>query len=71
MLKYPICENAVYNLGYFAPGLPFNPLLLILHTLYFYGVFGLRNHFIQNVVVHHGSISQIWWDDLIPNISTN
>jgi hypothetical protein len=35
------------------------------------GVFGLRNHFIQNVVVHHGSIPQIWWDDLIPHISTN
>jgi hypothetical protein len=34
-------------------------------------VFGSRNHFIQNVVVHHGSIPQIWWDDLIPHISTN
>jgi hypothetical protein len=35
------------------------------------GVFGLRNHFIQNVVVHHGSILQIWWDDLIPHINNN
>jgi hypothetical protein len=35
------------------------------------GVFGLKNHFIQNVVVHHGSIPQICWDDLIPHISTN
>uniref|UniRef100_A0A804PV00 WAT1-related protein n=1 Tax=Zea mays TaxID=4577 RepID=A0A804PV00_MAIZE len=35
------------------------------------GVFGLRNHFIQNVVVHHESITQIWWDDLMPHISTN
>jgi hypothetical protein len=35
------------------------------------GVFGLRNHFIQNVVVHHGFIPQIWCDDLISRISTN
>jgi hypothetical protein len=35
------------------------------------GVFGLWNHFIQNVVVHHESIPQIWWDDLISHISTN
>jgi hypothetical protein len=35
------------------------------------GVFGLRNHYIQIEVVHHGFISQIWWDDLIPHISTN
>jgi hypothetical protein len=34
-------------------------------------VFGLRNHFIQNVVVHHESIPQICWDDLIPHISIN
>jgi hypothetical protein len=34
-------------------------------------VFGLRNHFIQNMVLHPGSIPQIWWDDLIPHISTN
>jgi hypothetical protein len=35
------------------------------------GVFGLINHSIQNVVVHHGFIPQIWWDDLIPHVSTN
>jgi hypothetical protein len=35
------------------------------------GVFGLRNHFIQIEVVHYGFISQIWWDDPIPYISTN
>jgi hypothetical protein len=28
------------------------------------------NHFIQNEVVHHGSIPQIWWDDSVPHIST-
>jgi hypothetical protein len=33
-------------------------------------VFGLMNHSIQNEVVHHESISQIWWDDSIPHIST-
>jgi hypothetical protein len=33
-------------------------------------VFGLMNHSIQNEVVHHGSIPQIWWDDSIPHIST-
>jgi hypothetical protein len=33
-------------------------------------VFGLMNHFIQNEVVHHESIPQIWWDDSIPHIST-
>jgi hypothetical protein len=32
---------------------------------FFKGVFGLRNHFIQNMVLHHGSISQIWWDDFM------
>jgi hypothetical protein len=26
----------------------------------FYEVFGLMNHSIQNEVVHHGSIPQIW-----------
>jgi hypothetical protein len=31
----------------------------------------LRNYSIQNKVMHHESIHQIWWDDLIPNISTN
>jgi hypothetical protein len=41
------------------------------HVPYTNRVFGLRNHFIQNVVLHHGSIPQIWWDDLIPYISTN
>jgi hypothetical protein len=35
-----------------------------------YEVFGLMNHSIQNEVVHHGSIPQIWWDDFIPHIST-
>jgi hypothetical protein len=35
------------------------------------GVFGLRNYSIQNVVVHHGFIPQIWWDDSILYISTN
>jgi hypothetical protein len=35
------------------------------------GVFGLRNHRIQIEVVHHGFISQIWWDDSNPHISTN
>jgi hypothetical protein len=35
-----------------------------------YEVFGLMNHSIQNEVVHHGSIPQIWWDDSIPHIST-
>jgi hypothetical protein len=33
-------------------------------------MFGLMNHSIQNEVVHHGSIPQIWWDDFIPHIST-
>jgi hypothetical protein len=28
------------------------------------------NHYIQNEVVHHGSIPQIWWDDSVPYIST-
>jgi hypothetical protein len=36
----------------------------------FYEVFGLMNHSIQNEVVHHGSIPQIWWNDSIPHIST-
>jgi hypothetical protein len=35
-----------------------------------YEVFGLMNHSIQNEVVYHGSIPQIWWDDFIPHIST-
>jgi hypothetical protein len=34
-------------------------------------VFGLRNHSIQNEVVHYESIPQIRWDDHIPNITTN
>jgi hypothetical protein len=33
-------------------------------------VFGLKNHSIQNEVMHHESIPQIWWDDSIPHIST-
>ena len=37
---------------------------------FLYEVFGLMNHYIQNEVVHHGSIPQIWWDDSIPHIST-
>ena len=36
-----------------------------------YEMFGLMNHSIQNEVVHHGSIPQIWWDDLMPHISIN
>jgi hypothetical protein len=35
------------------------------------GVFGLRNHYIQIKVVHHGFIPQIWWDGPISHISTN
>jgi hypothetical protein len=35
------------------------------------GVFGLRNHFIQDEVMHHESIPQIWSDYPIPYISTN
>jgi hypothetical protein len=35
-----------------------------------YKVFGLMNHSIQNEVMHHGSIPQIWWDESIPHIST-
>jgi hypothetical protein len=34
-------------------------------------VFGSKNHYIQIKVVHYEFISQIWWDDLIPHISTN
>jgi hypothetical protein len=34
------------------------------------GVFGLRNHSVQNEVVHYGSIPQNWWDDPIPYIRT-
>jgi hypothetical protein len=34
-------------------------------------MFGLRNQTIQIEVVHHGFISQIWWNGLIPHISTN
>jgi hypothetical protein len=35
------------------------------------GLFGLRNHYIQIEVVHHGFIPQILWDDPISHISTN
>jgi hypothetical protein len=35
------------------------------------GVFGLRNHSIQDKIVSHKSISQIWWDNHISNVSTN
>jgi hypothetical protein len=35
------------------------------------GMFGLSNHSIQHEVVHHKSIPQIWWDDIIHYISTN
>jgi hypothetical protein len=34
------------------------------------GVFGLRNHSVQNEVMHYGCILQNWWDDLISYIST-
>jgi hypothetical protein len=43
-------------------------LSVIITTIY--EVFDLMNHSIQNEVVHHESISQIWWDDSIPHIST-
>jgi hypothetical protein len=33
-------------------------------------LFGLMNHSIQNKMVHHESIPQIWWDDSNPHIST-
>jgi hypothetical protein len=36
----------------------------------FYEVFGLMNHSIQNEVVYHGSIPQIWWDAFIAHIIT-
>jgi hypothetical protein len=35
---------------------------------YIKGMFGLRNHFIQNEVVREGSISQIWCDDPIRHL---
>jgi hypothetical protein len=41
------------------------------HLYFSKGVLGLRNHFIQNKVVHHVSIPQILWDDSIHHISTN
>jgi hypothetical protein len=44
---------------------------VIVECLWNLGVFGLRNPSIQNKVEHHRSIPQIWWDDLIPHISTN
>jgi hypothetical protein len=34
-------------------------------------VFDLRNHSNQKEVMHYRSISQIWYDDTIPHISTN
>jgi hypothetical protein len=34
------------------------------------GMFGLRNHSIQDEMVYHESIPQILWDDLIPHVST-
>lgn len=34
------------------------------------GVFGLRNHSIQDEMVHHESIPQIWWDHSILHVST-
>jgi hypothetical protein len=39
--------------------------------LFLNGAFSLKNHSIQNKVVHHDSIRQIWWDGSIPHISTN
>jgi hypothetical protein len=38
--------------------------------LFIYEVFGLMNHSIQNEVVYHGFIPQIWCDDFISHIST-
>jgi hypothetical protein len=35
-----------------------------------YEVFGLMNHSIQNKVVYHEFIPQIWWDAFIPHIIT-
>jgi hypothetical protein len=43
---------------------------LVKPGLALYEMFGLMNHSIQNKVVHHESIPQIWWDDSIPHIST-
>jgi hypothetical protein len=43
---------------------------LIVQRVFDNEVFGLMNQSIQNEVVHHGSIPQIWWDDSIPHIST-
>jgi hypothetical protein len=37
---------------------------------FIYEVFGLMNHSIQNKMVHHEFISQIWWDNFIPHINT-
>jgi hypothetical protein len=34
-------------------------------------VSGLKNHFIQNKVVHHEFITQIMWYNIISNINTN
>ena len=34
-------------------------------------VFGLRTQSILDEVVHHESITQIWWNDSIPHTSTN
>jgi hypothetical protein len=30
-----------------------------------------NNYFIQNKIVHHESISQVWWNELITHISNN
>jgi hypothetical protein len=35
------------------------------------GVFSLKNQFILDEVVHHESISQIWWNLFIAHIITN
>lgn len=35
------------------------------------GGVGLRNHSIQNEMVHRKSIPQIWWNDFITRVSTN
>jgi hypothetical protein len=34
-------------------------------------LFGLKNQYILDMVVHRESISQIWWNQLILRIITN
>jgi hypothetical protein len=35
------------------------------------GVFGLRNYYVKDDMVHYEFITQILWDDLISHVSTN